>query len=826
MVGIRQGFHKGWWFCRWVGVGSEQAWPARRGACTVRTVSAPPPAPGPTSPPPPAPARAENPATLAGAVLAATALAFALQFAGGGLPYFRDIVFTDLPLRLFIQEALREGRLPQWYPYDFLGIPLIGNAEGLLRPATLLYAALPWTWALRAELIGTFAAGLAGAYLLLRRLALDRPAACFGAAVFAACGYALSIQNNLPYFTPLQMSPWALWAALGAFDPAGRWRWSGALLTGIIWGGIALAGDPLLCAFVALFLLALWATVARTAVNLAALAVMAAVALLFAAPALVSSAVLYQDSERRLIWTPALVGWMGSIFTLSPRRLPELLFGGMVLDVDGDAAIKFAFDGRDPWVHSVFFGISAFAFAGYGAWRRSREALVWGAIAALFLWAALGSAGGLYDLLRTVIPPLGSFRWSAKYLAGTGLALALASSYGLDLLLRRAGDDVRRLGVVTACGAAVLLGALWLSTRVAPGLWVPARVQEAGAFAADLRQLWTQGALLTVAIFAMGLLAIAQAARGRSRWAFAVPALAALELLNATPLSPWLLPSSVYQEVPPLCAAVRAHGAGPGRSRVMALVGPPPPLLAPVANAERYTRRALNLMQPDAGGICGVEGAFPPNLSGQAARTTRAVNFLPPEELGRLFNVGFRIIDTTQRRPGPEVLGVHEQFAVERVETLPRAYAAQPLFVRDGKDAWEAVAASRGDLRGWVVVEGEAEPESMAYGEVGHSAVTIERYAPEEVVLRARLERPAAVVLNDAYRQGWSAEVDGEETPILRANYLVRAVLLPEGEHLVRFRFEMPYLKAGLSLSAAVLLLALLVFVRERSRTKARAPAA
>jgi uncharacterized membrane protein YfhO len=49
--------------------------------------------------------------------------------------------------------------------------------------------------------------------------------------------------------------------------------------------------------------------------------------------------------------------------------------------------------------------------------------------------------------------------------------------------------------------------------------------------------------------------------------------------------------------------------------------------------------------------------------------------------------------------------------------------------------------------------------------------------------------------------------VDGEERPILRANYLLRGVALDPGTHTIRFWYEPRAFRLGAGVSAATVLL-------------------
>src|SRR5262249_14701854 len=77
-------------------------------------------------------------------------------------------------------------------------------------------------------------------------------------------------------------------------------------------------------------------------------------------------------------------------------------------------------------------------------------------------------------------------------------------------------------------------------------------------------------------------------------------------------------------------------------------------------------------------------------------------------------------------------------------------------------------------------------------------------------VVDVSAEAPAGgfLVLTDPYYPGWRAYGGGQETPVLRAAYLFRAVALPAGPHLVRFTFTPTSLERGAILSLAGVVIA------------------
>jgi len=63
------------------------------------------------------------------------------------------------------------------------------------------------------------------------------------------------------------------------------------------------------------------------------------------------------------------------------------------------------------------------------------------------------------------------------------------------------------------------------------------------------------------------------------------------------------------------------------------------------------------------------------------------------------------------------------------------------------------------------------------------------------------------------YNKGWNAYVDGELHPYIRANYTLRAMLIPAGEHIIEFKFEPSAYYTGEKIALIGSILLLLAFI-------------
>ncbi|HYK92111.1 MAG TPA: YfhO family protein, partial [Acidobacteriota bacterium] len=103
-------------------------------------------------------------------------------------------------------------------------------------------------------------------------------------------------------------------------------------------------------------------------------------------------------------------------------------------------------------------------------------------------------------------------------------------------------------------------------------------------------------------------------------------------------------------------------------------------------------------------------------------------------------------------------------------------------------------------------------------GESDPGEVRLTSFQPNQLRLSATLKRSSFVVLSEVYYPGWEAYVDGQPVPLLKADYILRALPVPAGEHDIAVRFRSRTLRWGLviSLLSIVALGAILKWGRTR----------
>lgn len=134
---------------------------------------------------------------------------------------------------------------------------------------------------------------------------------------------------------------------------------------------------------------------------------------------------------------------------------------------------------------------------------------------------------------------------------------------------------------------------------------------------------------------------------------------------------------------------------------------------------------------------------------------------------------------------------------------LPRAFAvSQALLVDNEADALEALMVYADQLDQWVILEPVNQPlpppfvrantAPLETNPLAANLVSITHYGLNEVKMVAQMAKPGFVILADTYYPGWQAHIEGQRTPIYRANSIMRAVYVPAGRHEIHFTFRPP----------------------------------
>ena len=80
---------------------------------------------------------------------------------------------------------------------------------------------------------------------------------------------------------------------------------------------------------------------------------------------------------------------------------------------------------------------------------------------------------------------------------------------------------------------------------------------------------------------------------------------------------------------------------------------------------------------------------------------------------------------------------------------------------------------------------------NAAIGKDSSASIKLNKYGLDELSFTSTNSKEGIAVFSDIYYpKGWKAYVDDRETPIMRANYVLRAIKVPAGNHKIEFRFK------------------------------------
>ena len=725
-------------------------------------------------------------ATVGAALGAGLCTLIAAPLAQGRVYVRDDLASHYLPWRAVYAQSLARGESFLWSPYVFDGFYAHGEGQvGMLHPLhLLLYRLLPLVVAFNLEITLSYVAALAGTYLLLRRLRIQRSAAMCGALVFAFSGFNLLHIVHPNIIEILAHTPWMLLAidiTLRSRDP--RRAASAALCAGLLTASQLLLGHPqafwLSLSIEGLYLVC----TVRRARNVARVGSLALAMVL----GLVAGSV-------QLLPTWDVVA--GSARAGAADFRTELVPVDIVQFVGPYLSVNRGFGGVFPADYAIYTGAIPIVLLLWLAIHRRElgrrtyllgPALILGALGFVL---ALGERGYIYGV-EAALPLLRQFRTPTRYIVLLHFGLAVTSAIAFRELFGIV-ERKRPLSWRSLMPMALLPAASALA--VAGFFWLRAQPQLLPQIAAQLGS--ERDALLGLALVTVATALVVVAARG-ARWA--LPAILVFTVADQG----YYGLSNVRRPVPPVTLDEFIYGQAP----------------PPGAAADHRVQSDNNGLAMRGLRLAGGYGAF------------RPITQLDPLDGQRLRLAGVRWVQTRvpwarrkEELSGPNwadhvrpALSTHDVFGgtsswAEVLDPLPRArlVSREQVSLEPEHDIGSVDVATTALVTG---------PLGLNGGMPGR--VDIVTDAQGHLRLAATAPSRQLLVISESWIRGWEASVDGRPQPVVRVYGDFLGCLLDPGQHDVDFRFRPESLRAGAWLSIIGLVA---LFGQFGLRLRSRAP--
>jgi hypothetical protein len=203
--------------------------------------------------------------------------------------------------------------------------------------------------------------------------------------------------------------------------------------------------------------------------------------------------------------------------------------------------------------------------------------------------------------------------------------------------------------------------------------------------------------------------------------------------------------------------------------------------------------------------------------------TQRGLDVSPPKQYSRwvffryfgsslldLLNVKYLLTPATEQIQSSKLELVYDdEIRIYRNrDCFPRIFfVSEYVHQDDAKDAYETVGRfSAEDFRKTVVVENLPPSNYLLRDGIQERATQAKiipvAYQANRIELDVSAPTRGFLVISDAYHPRWEAKIDGREASVMRANYVMRAVPVPAGDHRVTLFFRPDVLILGFVITA------------------------
>jgi hypothetical protein len=745
-----------------------------------------------------------------------------------------------VPWWVWAWGIIRSGNLPLWNPLLGMGAPLLANYQsGLMYPPNWLYFFLaeiggaPWLAWGQAFLVAAHLTWAAlGMGLLTRRLGLNELGQMISGLSFGLSGYIVARSGFLSINAAVAWVPWIM---LGVTNLSVR-GWGGIkdkqkeiLGLSIVIGMQLLAGHAQVTWYT-IFLAGFWlfylaflgdkfdgfpqgeantrseetSSFRRLGLLSASISLAVILAIALAAVQLAPTAEYLLQSQR----ASEVDYELGMTYSFWPWRLLTLLAPDMFGNpVQGDY-----WGYANYWEDANYIGLLPFILAISAIWlgirkkkipkNQSRLIRFLIVIIIFSFLLALGKNTPIFPWLYQHVPTFDMFQSPSRFTLWAIFSLSLLAGLGSQYWYRPTGRNLywARLGTAGAAAVAIGAGLAWfVFGDISPSFIRSTALAGFWATTAGILTLLGPKGVARNKKFRMGMMGYYPI------WSLGVGLIIAADLIVAGwGLNPGI-DMDLYQ----------------GKSRV---AGDLEQLLEGgriyLPAEEEYQIKFKRFFKFD---------SFQPNETWSDLRSTMLPNLslldnIPSANnfdplLPKRYSAWIEYLDQTDPLTQTQLLNLMGVKVVEK-EDETQVYGVQfesrkalarfrwvpcAIIVPNGDIALQKVASTEFDPEEEIILEENDYKKVPVCHHFRDSIVSVMSENPNEIIVQVESSQKGYLILADTWYPGWKAWVDGKEVPVLRANFLFRAVDLSPGSHEVIFAYQPIWFYVGAAVSVITL---------------------
>lgn len=178
-----------------------------------------------------------------------------------------------------------------------------------------------------------------------------------------------------------------------------------------------------------------------------------------------------------------------------------------------------------------------------------------------------------------------------------------------------------------------------------------------------------------------------------------------------------------------------------------------------------------------------------------------------------LLNARYIVVPSAIPPGRPDLLHLHLRHPVvfengsvrvlENLHAAPRVWVAGNMRLVNSEESMSLLSDDAIAVAETVLLQEAPGIDTPPISPLVAGTASFASYEPDRIVVNADLTQPGYLVLNEPFDHGWKAWVDGKPVPVLQANVVMRAVIVPAGSHVVVFAYEPAALTLGLWVTIA-----------------------